>query len=121
MVAGKVVPAGKPASDPWETPWYKTAYPYIGAVVLVLAVLFFLGRENPSIKLAFVGVAALYVFTVHIIVAVAAFRDGIGTGFLTLCIPLYAIYYVFKVSESDMLKVLYGFAIALNISLRFIE
>jgi hypothetical protein len=120
-VAGKVVAAGRPGADPWKTPWYKTAYPYIGAVVLILAVLFFLGRENPAIKLAFVGVVALYVLAVHIIVAVAAFRDGIGTGFLTLCLPFFAIYYVFKMNDNDTLKLMYGFAIALNIALRFIE
>jgi hypothetical protein len=120
-VAGKPVAAGRPAADPWKTPWYKTAYPYVGVVVLILAVLYFLGRENPGLKLAFVGVAALYVLTVHIIVAVAAFRQGIGTGFLTLCIPLFAIYFVFKMNDNDTLQVLYGFAIVINIALKFIE
>jgi hypothetical protein len=121
MVAGKQVAPGKPAKDQWETPWYKTAYPYVGVVVAVLAVLYFLGKDNPAMKLAFIGVAALYVLTVHIIVAVAAFRDSIGTGFLALCIPLYALYYVFKVNEDDTLKVLYGFAFVINIALRFIN
>jgi len=120
-VAGRPAAIGKPKGDQWETPWYKTPYPYIGGVVLILAVLYFLGRDNPGMKLAFVGVAVLYVLTVHIIVTVAAFRTGIGTGFLTLCIPIFAIYFVFKISDNDTLKILYGFAIAMNIALRFIE
>ncbi len=121
MVAGKPAAPGKPAKDQWETPWYKTAFPYVGLVVVVLGALYFLGKDNPGMKLAFLGVAVLYVLTVHIIVAVAAFRDNIGTGFLALCIPLYALYYVFRVNEDDTLKVLYGFAFVLNIVLRFIN
>ena len=121
IVAGKPAAPGKPAASQWEVPWYKTAYPYVGAVVVVMATLYFLGRENPGMKLAFVGVAALYVLTTHIIVAVAAFRQGIGMGFLTLCIPFFALYFVFKVSDSDTLKILYGFAVLLNIALKFID
>ena len=120
-VAGKTVGPGKPAVTQWEVPWYKTVYPYLGAVVLLMALLYALGRENPGMKLAFVGVAALYVLTTHIIVTVSAFREGAGTGFLTLCVPFYALYYVYKVSESDTLQILYGLAIVLNIALRFIE
>jgi hypothetical protein len=120
-VAGRPVAAGKPAADPWHTPWYKTAYPYIGAVLVIMALLYFLGRDQPVFKLAFVGIAALYVLTVHIIVAVAAFREGVGTGLLTLCIPFFALYFVFKISDSDTLKILYGFAVVVNIALRFIE
>jgi hypothetical protein len=120
-VAGKVVAAGKPQADPWATPWYKTAYPYVAVVVVVLATLFFLGRNNPDVKVVFFGVAALYVLTAHIIVAVAAFREGMGVGFLTLCIPFYAIYFVFKVSDSDTLKIVYGVAILINIGLKFAQ
>ncbi|HTI99854.1 MAG TPA: hypothetical protein VL527_13315 [Dongiaceae bacterium] len=121
IVAGKVVPPGKPQPDNWETPWYKTAYPYVGFVVVLLGVLYFFSRSNPDLQPVLVGLAALYVLTSHIIVTVAAFRDGVGTGFLTLCIPFYAIYYVYWVAESDMLKVIYGVAIITNIALRFVE
>ena len=121
IVAGKPAALGKPKTDQWEVPWYKTAYPYIGLVVVILGILYFLGRENPAMKLAFLGVAGLYVLTAHIIVVVAAFKEGVGTGFLTLCIPFFALYFVFKTSESDMLKLLYGFAVLINIALKFIN
>jgi len=70
--------------------------------------------------LAFIGTAALYTLTAHIIVVVAAFRESVGTGFLTLCIPFYALYFVFKVSDSDTLKVLYTAAVIINLSLKFL-
>ena len=119
-VAGRPAAPGKPAAPQYDAPWYKTAYPYLGVVFLVLGVLYFFGRENPSIMLAFLGTAVLYSLTVHIIVVVAAFRESVGTGFLTLCIPFYALYFVFKVSESDTLKLLYGAAVLLDLSLRFL-
>jgi len=121
MVAGRPAALGKPSSDQWETPWYKTAYPYVGLLVVALGLFYFLGRENPAMMLAFVGIAVLYSLTIHITVIVAAFRESAGTGLLTLCIPFYALYFVFKVSESDTLKVLYGVAVLVNLSLGFID
>ena len=56
----------------------------------------------------------------HIIVVVAAFRESAGTGFLTLCVPFYALYFVFKMSDNDTLKVLYSVAVLINLVLRFI-
>jgi hypothetical protein len=52
---------------------------------------------------------------------IAAFREGAGTGFLSLCIPFYALYFVFKIHDNDTLKVLYGVAFVLNFLLRFIK
>ena len=119
-VAGRPAALGKP-SAPGEPKWYESPYPYLGFVLAVLAVLYYLGKSNPTMMLAFVGFAFLYVLTAHIIVVVAAFRESVGTGFLTLCVPFYALYFVFKVSESGTFKVLYGSAIVINIALRFIE
>jgi hypothetical protein len=53
-------------------------------------------------------------------VVIAAFRESVGTGFLTLCVPFYALYFVFSVSESDTLKLLYASAVVINISLKFL-
>jgi hypothetical protein len=119
-VAGRPAALGKPADAHAESPWYKTAYPYVGAVIALLVLLFFLGRQNPVMMQVLVGVAAFYSVTVHIIVVVAAFKESVGTGFLTLCIPFYALYFVFKVCENDTLKVLYCFAMIINLSLRFL-
>ncbi len=101
--------------------WYLKPYPYLGVLAVVLGVLYFLGRENPLMMLAFIGVVAIYYFAVWIVVLVVAFKDNVGTGFLTLCIPFYAIYFVFKVQESDTLKVLYGVAVLLGFLIKFIS
>jgi len=120
-VAGRPAALGKPGTPQWETPWYKTAYPYLLVLVAALGLLYYFGRENPAIMLAFLGVALLYSLTVHIIAIVAAFKESAGTGFLTMCVPFYALYFVFKVSDNDTLKVLYAGAAIINIPLRFLD
>lgn len=120
MQAGRAVAPGRPTATQWEIPWYQTPWPYVGVLALVLGVLYFMGRENPAMMLAFVAVATLYSLTVHIIMVVAAFKESVGTGFLALCIPFYGLYFVFKVSENDTLKVLYSIALIINLSLRFL-
>ncbi len=120
MVAGRPAPLGKPKAPNYEVPWYKTAYPYVGVVVVVLVGLYFLGKQNPAMMLAFVGTAVLYTLTIHILVVIAGFKDNAATGFLCLCIPIYALYFVFKTSENETLKILYAVAVILNISLRFL-
>jgi hypothetical protein len=87
---------------------------------MLLALLYLLGRGNPAIMLALAGIAALYSLGTHIVVLVAAFREGIGTGFLTLCIPFFALYFVFKLNDNDTLKVLYGVAILVSLALQFL-
>ena len=103
-----------------EVPWYKTAYPHIGALILVLGALYYGGRTNPSLMLIFIAVLVLYCVGVHILVVIAAFKESVGTGFLALCLPFYAVYYVFKVSENTTLQVLYSSAVIINIILRFL-
>jgi hypothetical protein len=120
-VAGQLAALGKPTAPQWETPWYKSPYPYVAAVFVVLSLVYFLGRDNPAINLVLFGIALLYCLCVQIIVIVAAFRFGMGTGFLTLCVPFYGLYFVFKVHDNDALKVLYGGAVLINIALRVLS
>lgn len=120
-VAGRPAALGKPSVTSGEPKWYESPFPYVGFVLAVLVLLYYLGKGNPTMMLAFLGFAFLYVLTVHIMVLVAAFRESVGTGFLSLCVPFYALYFVFKVSESDTLKILYGSAMVINISLRFLD
>jgi hypothetical protein len=70
--------------------------------------------------IALLGMGALFSLGMHIAVAVAAFREGVGTGLLALCIPLYALYFVFKTSDSDTLKILYSAAFVINLVLRYL-
>lgn len=118
-VAGRPAPLGKPKTLGANAPWYKTPYPYLAGVVVVLGLLFFLGQTNPNLKAAYLVIAGVCVVGTHILVAVSAFKESAGTGFLTLCIPFYAIYYVFFVNDSQTLKIMYGLAIILNVSLKF--
>jgi hypothetical protein len=120
-VAGRPAALGKPSAPQYEVPWYKTPYPYVGVVALLLALLYFLGRENPVMMLAFFGIALLYILTVHIIVLVAAFKESIGMGFLLLCLPISAYYFVFKVQDNDTLKILYGGTAAIEICFAFMK
>lgn len=120
IVAGRPAARGKPGSPQWETPWYKTAYPYAAVVLFAFGILYLLGRTNEAVMMACVGIGALYVLTVQIIVIVAAFKEGVGTGFLTLCVPFYAVYFVFKTSESNTLKILFGVSVIINIALQFL-
>jgi hypothetical protein len=121
MVAGRPAAMGKAMAPAESNAWYKSPYPYVGALLAVLAVLYYLGRENPVMMLAFLGVSAIYYLIVFVMVLVAAFQDGVGTGFMTLCIPFYAVYFVFKVHDNDTLKVLYGVAFLLGLIFRFIS
>lgn len=120
-VAGRPAALGKPRAPSGDAPWYKTAYPYLGVVVLLLGIFYLLGRSNPVFFLGFLVVALLYMLTTSILVLVAAFREGVGTGFLTLCLPFYAFYFVFKVNENDTLKILYGFNVLLGLSFRLLS
>src|SRR5205807_4914934 len=99
-VAGRVVPMGAAMAPSGEVPWYKTAYPYIGVLVLLLGLLYYGGKTNRSLMVIFIAVLVLYCLGVHILVVISGFKESVGTGFLTLCLPFYAIYYVFKVSEN---------------------
>ena len=119
-MAGRAVPIGRAMAPSGDVPWYKTAYPYIGAIVLILGGLYYGGRTNPAMMLAFVAILALYCVGVHILVVISAFKDSVGTGFLSLCLPFYAIYYVFKVNENPTLQALYSSAVIINIILRFL-
>ena len=120
MVAGQAVAPGRPAADPWHVPWYKSPYPYLGLVVVILATLYLLGRQDPKFLLGFAVVGLLFSASVHIAVLVAAFRESVGTGFLAMCIPFYALYFVFKTSDSDTLKIFYGAAVVINIVMKLI-
>ncbi|EEF62208.1 hypothetical protein Cflav_PD6484 [Pedosphaera parvula Ellin514] len=120
-VAGRPAALGKPTAPNYDVPWYKTAYPYLGGVVLLLGILYLLGRNNPPMMLGFAAVAFLYLVTVQIIALVFAFKESVGTGFLALCIPIYCTYFVFKVSDNDTLKLLYGLGILIGIGINFMD
>jgi hypothetical protein len=119
--AGRPTAPGRAKVPAGQAPWYKTPYPYIGVVLVTLGILYFLGKQNEAMMMAFRLVAILFYMTVHIMVLVAAFRESVGTGFLALCVPFYALYFVSKVSESQTLKILYTAAIVIGLTLKFVD
>jgi len=114
-VAGRPAALGKPRVHSGEAPWYLTPWPYLGVIALLVGVFYFLGRQNSAFYAGIALVLVLYMIITTILVLVAAFRDSVATGFMTLCIPLYVFYFVFKVNENDTLKVLYGFNILIYV------
>jgi hypothetical protein len=105
MVAGKVVAPGKAMAPKGSSNLFLTPYPYLGAVVLLFAVLFFLAKSNDAFKFVYIAVFLLYCLVQHICVLVAAFRESATDGVMALFFPFR---FVFRVSESLALKIMYG-------------
>jgi hypothetical protein len=110
-------PTTRATATPQGTDWFRTPYPYLALFVAGMSLLFFFARNNEGALFAYLGVSLLYILTMHIVMLVCAFRASIGQGFLCLCIPFYALYFVFKQSESSLLMAFYGVAMLLNFSL----
>ena len=88
--------------------------------MLLLVGSYLMASSMPAMKLTFIVALLLYLLGSHIAVTVCAFKDdGVGKGFLCFCIGIYAVYYVFKVSERPFLKVLYGISCVLWLAAKF--
>jgi len=118
-VAGRPAALGKPQVQSGEAPWYKTPWPYVGAAVLLVGIFYLLGKQNPAFYLGMAAVLIIYYLTTTILVLIAAFKESVATGFLTLCFFPYALYFVFKVNDDDTLKILYAFNVVIIICIKF--
>jgi hypothetical protein len=115
--------AGSPKEKRFTSPWAST-----GVLALTFFILFFLGlfflaaKESGSITIFFIGLASIYVFGIHIVVTVYAFKnEGIGWALLCFFVPCGALYYVYFRSENETLQILYSLGIALNIAIRLMD
>lgn len=108
--AGRKVAPGRPAAARPEgvAGWFKTIYPYLALVVILMGVLALLSRSIPELKLAYIAFALLFGLVVQIWLLVVAFKDSIMKGILCMCIGIYALYYLLKECESTPLKVAYA-------------
>ncbi|UCD75318.1 MAG: hypothetical protein JSV91_00055 [Phycisphaerales bacterium] len=91
------------------------------ATLIILSVFFALATSNEVVALVYLLTAGFFGFGVWIVVLVFAFSEGIGQGFLTLCVPCYILYYVFGVCDNQYVKILYVLSILANISTYFLE
>ena len=114
------VTPGKRSSAAKEKAWYANPLLYFGLVVVTALVFWFLGRSNPSMQTVFSVVVVGYYLIARLIVLVAAFSEGKMTGFLTLFLPIYDLYFVFMVNENRTLKRLYSTAVSLVVFMKVV-
>lgn len=82
-----------------KQPWLFSVVPS----VLILG-FYLVARGDEELKNAFVMLTGVYQLVVGLWLLVAAFGTSVGTGFLCLCVPLYAVYFVFSVNGNSVLK-----------------
>lgn len=71
--------------------------------------------NNVNMLMVAGGVLGLFSFVSGIAIIVTAFMDSIAQGFLTMCIPFYAIYWVFFRSENFGIMALFGLNIVVTV------
>jgi hypothetical protein len=92
---------------PGQESWAKNPNVWAGIVAGIFALLYGFARLNPAGIMVYAGLALLFYVAIRITVLIFAFGEGAGTGFMTLCIPFYDLYFVYGINENRMLKSLY--------------
>lgn len=84
----------------------------IGLVQAVAVVSLFLAAKSSDDSAAVcIPILALYSLGIGIWTLVCAFREGVGTGFLCLCVPFYAFYFVYAKCKQPHLMASYAIAV----------
>jgi hypothetical protein len=113
------IPGRAAAAPAGPVPWYKNANLYLGIILAIFAGLYGLAwLVRPLGSVIYLVTWLLYALVVGIIVLVAAFKDGVGTGFLTLCVPFYVLYFVYSKCDSKLVKALYSIGILVGLLTR---
>jgi hypothetical protein len=87
-----------------KKPWLAGAVPAVFFLVL-----FAMAKSNQDLAPAYLVLQGVFGLVVAILVLVKAFCQGVGTGFLCLCVPCYVIYFVFSdQNDNVLLKWVYG-------------
>jgi len=86
---------------------FLTPYPYLGLYVLVLAVFFFLAQNSFGFKLGYLALVGLFYVVLYVCVVIAGFQESTGRGLMML-FPVFHFRFIFRDSESLVLKVMYG-------------
>lgn len=88
----------------------------VAAVVLLL---FTLAKTNPSLGPVYLIATGLLGLGVGVWMLVSAFSESVGTGVMCLCIPFYALYFVFAKCGNPYLKGAFAVSILASV-LRFL-
>ncbi|MCK4658634.1 MAG: hypothetical protein KAV82_03845 [Phycisphaerae bacterium] len=91
-------------------PWFA----FVGPLV-VFGILFAAAWTDEELASLYLIPQTLFCSVIGIAVLVQAFRNSVGRGLLSLCVPFYQIYFVFSVNDSPHLKAFYGVAILVTI------
>jgi len=86
----------------FSQPWVSFAVPTI-----VFLVLYSAARQDANAAQAFGFLALMYCASIELLIRVLAFCESIGTGFLTLCLPFFELYFVYWINENRYIKALY--------------
>lgn len=78
------------------------------AIVVVMGAFLALAWGDQTLLIGYMAVESIFTLGVVIMVLVFAFREGILTGFLTLCVPFYVLYFVFGVCDNQWVRALFG-------------
>lgn len=96
--------------------------PGVALVALIFFGIFFvLARSDESIAAGYLLVQGFFGLAVGVTVLVLAFREGIGTGLLTLCLPFYSLYFVFAVCDNQHVKLLFPLSILASVAGYFLD
>lgn len=63
------------------------------------------GNATPT--MAYIAINSLFALGVAVTVLICAFREGVGQGLLTLCVPFYVLYFVYAVCDSVWIRWLF--------------
>ena len=84
---------------------------WLWGIVGGLGLLCVAGWFSPGMATVYTVVSGLFSLVIGILVLIAAFKESVGQGFLTLCIPFYVLYFVYGRLEDTLLKVLFTVAL----------
>lgn len=85
------------------------------AVLAIIGGLYAMTWGDPDQVIIPYALSSIFSLGVSITVLVFAFRESVGTGFLTLCVPCYILYFVFAVCDNGLVKGLFGVSIILAV------
>lgn len=91
------------------------------AAFIFFGLFYLVAMTSEEVAVAYVLVESLFSLAVGVLVLVFAFRESIATGFLTLCVPCYALYFVFAVCENQFVKWLFVLSILTSIAGLFLN